>query len=346
MGHPGFDFARVSYHTLRNTVCPAKAYLNQILGVRRRFSDRGESGPLAAGKVFHTLMEVYYTPHKYLGTPLPGTDKHPALPSTEDVINWYMAEGVAGETIEEALNGFKRYLYQRENDDDNIKDRVLGRPEPDVHGDLRKLLSPAERKGQPKAMYAAQFDLVIRADDGKSVISVEHKLLAQVSPSTLALYQNSGQVIGQCAVWNSREDLVDKYGPMRQVLLNLTFKKSKERIVHREYLMVPITWQRDYAKVIIQTHRELASRVRRYRHAIDDHSPAAPAPEGAVAAIWPKLGMVRGECANFINSCEYLALCQEGRIEPELFQITEAGRARCVRDRAFGISAGVEIYDV
>lgn len=339
MAHPGFGFTRRSYHTLKNLSCPRKAYYNQILELRRRSMNGQPSGPLASGKVFHSLLELHYTPQRLRGTPLPGTDGNPSPRTPEEVRDWYLNLNYDAASVCEAYEAYQRYVLDR-GVDEEITARLVGRPEPNVEGDLRDLLN---NKRMRKIPYAAQYDAVIRnpPDGPKGVISVEHKLLATYSYNTLKSYLSSGQLIGQCAVWNSREDLVELFGPMTQVMLNLTFKRpSKENPVytHRTTLYVPMEWQLAYARAVSKETAKLETLMRQMRK--DD---ASPHPKGA--ALWPQSGMVHGECVQWSFSCDYVEICQDGAVEPELYQITEAARARAATETGVRVSPHLEVYE-
>lgn len=339
MAHPGFGFQRRSFHTLKSLGCPRKAYYSQILELRRRSATGQQSGPLAAGKVFHSLLELHYTPARAKGTPMPGTDGNPALRTPDEVRDWYLDQNFDAAAVCEAYEAYQRYLLDR-GADDEIASRIVGRPEPNVEGDLRDLLN---NKRLRKIPYAAQFDAVIRnpPNGPKGVISVEHKLLATYSYNTLKSYLASGQLIGQCAVWNSRADLVEMHGPMDQVMLNLTFKRpSKENPVytHRTTLYVPREWQIAYAKAVGKETAKLEALLRQQRK---DDTEAKP--KGA--ALWSQSGMVHGDCVQWNFSCDYVEICQDGSVEPELYQITEAGRARAARETGVRVSPHLEVYE-
>ena len=338
MAHPGFEFKRRSFHTLKNTSCLRKAYLGQMLGVRKRPAPDGDGSPLAAGKVFHTLMEMFYTPPKYANSPMPGTDGNPILRNVEEVIAHYEANNVAPSAIFEAVSAFERYKQAR-GDDEDVRSRVLGRPEPDVDGDFADILGLASGP----VPYSAQFDMVIRNSNDpkvpKGVTAVEHKLLANFYPNTVKSYMNSGQLIGQCTVWNSREDLVERYGPMTQVMLNLTFKKvmGDKPTVHRTILFFPPEWQLRYAQAVGMTTRRLERVLQEYA------SPAYPHDE--LPLLWTQNGLVDGACVQLAYNCEFLEVCQDNAIQPELYQITERGRDRAIADKIVNISPYVETYE-
>ncbi len=343
MAHPGFGFQRRSFHTLKALSCPRKAYFAQMLEIRRRSQNGQESGALAAGKVFHTLMEVHYTPDRYKGTPLPGTDGNPSLTTADEVRDWYLSRNFDTEAVCEAMDAYARYLIDRGRDPE-IADRIVFRPEPNVEGDLRDLFPPFTRKLMSQPIpYAAQFDAVIRnpANGPKGVISVEHKLLSGFYPNTLKSYLASGQLVGQCAVWNSRADLVEKFGPMEQVMLNLAFKrpsKTNPIYTHRTVLFIPRDWQLNYVKAVRAETARLEQML-----ADDAHDQRQPTPMGA--ALWPQSGLVHGECVQMTYNCEFLEACQDNAVEPELYQITEAGKARAAREKAVQVSRHLEVYE-
>lgn len=339
MPHPGFGFTRRAFSTLKSLGCPRRAYLAQMLEIRRRSHTGMVSGPLAAGSMFHTLMEVHYTSAKYRGQPLPGTDGNPSgLVDADTVRDWYLSHNYDPEAVCEAQEAYTRYVMDR-GEDLEVAARLIGRPEPNVEGDLRDLFGKVK---MPKIPYAAQYDAVIKnpADGPKGVIAVEHKLLAYFQPNTVRNYLSSGQLIGQCAVWNSRADLVEKFGPMEQVMLNLTFKrpsKTNPISTHRTVLFIPRQWQLDYAYAVAAETRKLTTFLRN-----DKRDQKKQEPRGAAA--WPQSGMVHGECVQLTHNCEFLDICQTGMVEPEFYQITENGRVRAARETVVQVSRNVEVY--
>lgn len=338
MAHPGFEFTRRSFHTLKNTACLRKAYLGQMLGVRRKPHPEGDDGPLMAGKVFHTMMEVHYTPPEARHLPLKGTDGNPVLPDIKCVVEHYCERGgAAAKAVCDALDAYGRYSRERGEDAD-LRSRLLGRPEPDVDGELADLLGHARLGPIP---YSAQYDMIVRNSNDpkiKGVTTVEHKLLAGFYPNTVRGYLNSGQLIGQCAVWNSRQDLVRKFGPMTQALINLTFKTyniDNPLYVHRELLYFPLDWQMRYAEAVGMATQRLEATMLEYEH-------GSQAPD----LLWTQGGLVYGECVPFWGQCDFLDICQSGCVEPEFYQITEPGRERAARDGIVTVSRNTQTYTV
>ena len=50
-----------------------------------------------------------------------------------------------------------------------------------------------------------------------------------------------------------------------------------------------------------------------------------------------------GSCE--VINCEFLEACQDNAVEPELYQITEAGKARAAREVAVKVSRNLEVYE-
>jgi hypothetical protein len=127
---------------------------------------------------------------------------------------------------------------------------------------------------------------------------------------------------------------------MEQVMLNLAFKrpsKTNPITTHRTVLFIPRDWQINYVKAV------RAETVRLEQMLLDDaHDQRQPTPLGA--ALWPQTGLVHGECVQMTYNCEFLEACQDNSIEPELYQITEAGKARAAREKAVKVSRNLEVY--
>lgn len=352
MPHPGFGFTRRSYHTLKQLSCPRAAYINQFLGVRRKPDPNGEDGYFAAGSLWHTLMEVFYTPPQHKGKPLPGTDGNPAgLMTPEDVLQWGLEGKYAPSVVAQVKQGWQRYVYHYKDDMD-LRSRVVGRPEPDVRGDFRHPQSPYA------VPYDTGLDLVVRSRGRKSVWFVEHKFLGQFGAQTLTSYRNSGQVIGQVANWNSRPDLVERFGPAEGVMMNITLKRASPPHTQREDLFVPVSAQNAYRAAVramtttlnglLHADREAERPAKAARAAGREPSASARAKVAqAKSRCWSKLGMATGECAPLVGAaCPYLHVCSDGdKVAPELYQITEAGRQRAIDDGIIEVPPAVEVYD-
>ena len=314
MPHPGFFFRRRSYSTLSKLGCPRAAYLSQMAGVRLapRVADK-LPGALAAGSVFHTLCEVYYTPLVFLDQPLRGTDGHPVLSSVEDVLAWY-ADRAEAKAIDEARESFDAYREHHLRARDGGGFMVLGLPEVDVNADVSY--------GGQSTRYQTQVDLIVQLGSGE-VAAVEHKLLSTASRFVLDRYTMSGQMVGHALAWNSRPDLVQKHGRMSTVILNLAFKKGKTR-AHRESLFIRPSQQRQYAQSVVALGRKVDA-------LLTAHSAARPG--GARAAVWPKLGHVMGLCDGVGGKCEFRHICHtHSDTIPPLYQITENARERVIAD--------------
>ena len=337
MSHPGFDFGRRSYHTLSPFSCPRRGYLSQMLQIRLGPGPTGWRGALNTGKLFHSLMELHYKRllAKRKGRPynrrfrLSGTDGQPLCKTTAEVVDYYASQAYSEETLNHGLAAFKRYLFGWPEAKDPLAKQMIA-VEKDIHGDLRALLPKDIAKDAPPLPYDAQYDGIAIAESGKGVVSVEHKALAAFSGGTLFMYLNSGQVVGQCAVWNSCADLVERYGPMDSVWINIAFKDGKpNRPVHRESLHIPRSWQREYAEALLARTSDLEVTLQAY----DAAQKAAPAARrAAVGRAWPKHGMFNGECVDLTRSCEFQRICFENDRVPDLYQITDAGRERAERD--------------
>jgi hypothetical protein len=346
VGHPGFDFTRRSYHTLSKLRCPRAAYYNQLLGVRRAPNEAGFDGPLAEGILFHSLMELYYThPDKRGHVPLTGTAGEPVLATPDEVFDYYLDQlNWSPVAVETARKGYATYVYHR-GDDAELRSRVLWRPEPDLKADLRHVLGTAGMPGHRVIPYQAQYDLIVRLPaPARGVMAVEHKFLKAFYSNTLRLYHNSGQVIGLCALWNSRPDLIERYGPMRGVILNLAFKNTT-RAPHREHLSVLRTQQQDYARSVGQQNHDLDTRLKAYTRASDKKQGQFVKP-AEVARIWPQRGLVEGACVEIFWTCDYFDICTSGAIGALTYQITEPGATRARKDRQAILEPGIREYSM
>lgn len=314
MPHPGFFFARRSYSTFSKLACPRAAYLNQMLGVRLAPKvDNKLPGALAAGSVFHTLCEVYYTPPVFRDQPLRGTDGSPVLQSTDDVLEWY-ADRAEAKAIDEARESFDAYCEHHRRMRDGGALAVIGLPEVDVNAIVSY--------GGQESRYETQADLIVALGDG-SVAAVEHKLLSTASRFVLDRYTMSGQMVGHALAWNSRSDLVARHGPMTSVVLNIAFKKGRTR-AHRESIFVPHGVQRQYAQSVVALGQKVDA-------LLTAHHKARPG--AARAAVWPKLGHVLGLCDGVGGKCDYRHVCHtHSDVVSPLYQITEAGRKRAEQD--------------
>jgi hypothetical protein len=121
--------------------------------------------------------------------------------------------------------------------------------------------------------------------------------------------------------------------------LNLTFKKvmGDKPTVHRTILFFPPSWQLRYAQAVGMTTRRLERVLSEYE------SPSFPHDE--LPMLWTQNGLVDGACVQLAYNCEYLEVCQDNSIEPELYQITERGRDRANKDKIVNLSPHVEIYE-
>lgn len=335
MPHPGFGFTRRSFHTLQLLACRRRAYLNQIAQVRGRRRTGMTSG-LIEGSVWHTLLELFYTPEAQRGqVALRGTDGKPVLSSPKEVLDWYVDRGYPAQAALKVQDAFERYTMRYGNDDD-LRDRQICRPEPDIRSeDLRVLLPEERRKGLVRAPYDVGYDMIVRLKGQRGVMAVEHKLLAAARGVTVSGYHYSGQIMGQCATWNANAELVEKYGPMNHVLLNLAFKSDTP--FTREEVFVAPQVQADFALQVARQTRDLESTLGRYekeRHV-----------GNRVDGIWPQDGMLRGLCVDFLSPCEFLEVCQGGgRVSSDLYEITEPGRQAAERDKILRVDPSIQEY--
>jgi hypothetical protein len=343
VSHPGEGFARRSSHTVSLLECPRKAYLSQLLALRVTPDYGGERGPLSVGKMFHTLLEIHYNPAYAKGRPLLGTDGCPVLDTPEEALDWFVdVQRAAESAADEAYKVYLRYCYSYEQEGhDLLADQIIGRPEPDVEADIRNF--PGGPVKSVPVTYRAQYDAVARARPGRGapgVMSVENKSLASFGLSTVRAYRHSGQILGQCAVWNSRPDLTQRFGTMDQVLLNLAFKgKNPERPVHREQMFINPGHVRRFTFALSAALDELEYRLSR--------DVMARQRGDSIADVWPMLGITRGCCARLVGfPCRYLSICETGVLEGEMFQITESGRARLEADQVVRVSGELETYAV
>ena len=124
-------------------------------------------------------------------------------------------------------------------------------------------------------------------------------------------------------------------------MLNLAFKrpsKTNPIYTHRTVLFIPRDWQLNYVKAVRAETARLEQML-----ADDAHDQRQPTPMGA--ALWPQSGLVHGECVQMTYNCEFLEACQDNAVEPELYQITEAGKARAAREKAVQVSRHLEVYE-
>lgn len=333
MPHPGYEFTRVSSSTVSKAQCPRELYFDQILGLRRVPNACGDTGPFAAGTVFHTMLEVEYQPTATRHLPLMGTDGRPTIPDHAGVIDYCLDNHFAPDAVSQAETAYKQYLEEYDGDD-ALRACIIGRPETDVHCDMRKLVDA--NKHATKVEYAAQYDLLIRAPNG-GVASVEHKLLGTIDARAVHRYKASGQLVGQCATWNSRPDLVDRFGRMSQVVLNITTKQRPARF-HRETLFIPMSAQVDYVKTLRIAVRGIKRRLHDYKYAKDAYHREM---------AFPKLGQTFGMCVPFAGSpCCYLPICDTGEAHGAVFQIAEPFHQRAVDDGVIRVDPTIETYPI
>jgi hypothetical protein len=320
MPHPGYDFRRNSYSVLSKTACWFSAYLSQILQIEKDYDKggMGKSGALFKGTVFHTLMEVHLMPDKYKGKPMSGTDGKPVLNTKQEAVEYFLNQGFAPDSVEAGIRAFDTYIEKWGERDPEIKSRLIGKPESDIAGDLKYLHESLD--SFDFIPYTAQYDAIVRLDD-KSVASVEHKSALRLDQNTLAYYRHSGQLIGQCALWNARTDLVSKYGKMNTVILNLAFTGGKQE-PHRESIYIPPIVQINYARALGDLHKELAKKLDRYAK-----NPAK------AESIFPKNGMTHNQCFGIGYTCPFISGCHENCLSSDEFKITDEGRTRLDRDK-------------
>jgi hypothetical protein len=334
VAHPGFEWRRLSFHTLKGLACPRYAYFKQILGIRNKPYHTGETGARAAGKAFHLFMEVHYQPEATRMHPLPGMEGSPVIPDVTTAVDWLLDNGYAPSAVDVAHTAYRRYV-EHWSDDVLQRDR-LGRPEMNINGDLRGIIdAPKRSKTIP---YSSQYDMVVRsaypAQTG-DVASVEHKLVGSVEGRTIAHYRGSGQIIGHCALWNSRKDLVSTFGQMQRVVLNLVCKGKRARF-HRETVFIDIPAMQRFARATRATQHFLDQRMHRYRYAKTTED---------VAGAWPQLGLNWGQCVPWIGRpCEFLEMCTSGEVVPELYQIAEPFHQRAADDGLVRVPLGTETY--
>ena len=336
MPHPGYEYARRAASTFKGLSCPRYGYLSQFGGVEPVPSGTFVAeGKLAMGQIFHTAMEVFYTPDRHKGKPLRGTDNNPIIDTIDDVWAYYLDQGYAPSTVTVAKEGVQRYLDEY-GDDVEIRSRVLNRPEFDVHADFGPIL---DRGTNPRQIpYSAQLDLLVKDPYGDGVAGVEHKFLADFRPLMLQFYTKSGQIAGQAASWNARADYVKQYGPMNRILMNLVFKGGKTR-VHREWAYVPATRQMTYIRAVAAQTDQLELTMRQYRAARDAGD------SRGVERCWPKLGMLRQQCVDIAFSCKYLQVCENDRVDGLLYQITDAGKNRLTEDGVVKVDLDARVID-
>ena len=332
MPHPGFEYARRSSSTLRYVECPREGYLGQILGIRSSpTGDFSSSGPLGAGSVFHTLQEVWNMPEHHVGRPLRGTDGMPVLTTPEEVVDYYLdTVRFAPSAIVEAKKAFDSYVEEY-GLDDVVKANVVDRPEPNINAHF----GPEE--GCP---YSAQIDLVIKHPSGrKEVCSVEHKLLKSLQPKTIPFYGKSGQIIGQAATWNARQDLVDKFGPMMYVWINISFKSGRQKH-HREKIFIPLDRQREFVKSVRATNKIIDTMLAEY------YTARKIGRRDLIEAVWPKLGMARSKCVGLTRTCRYIHVCtaHKDAVDGVLYQITESGRRRAEEDGLVLVDSDIKTW--
>lgn len=334
MPHPGFDWTRKSFHAYKVLGCPRYAYFKQRVGLRNKPIHAGITGPKGAGSAFHAMMEVHYTPAWAKGRGLPGTDGHPILDSIPAACDWLVdAGGLAPSAVSAAYDAYKGYILEW-GERDEIHEGLIGRPEPNINADLSNLLPARERKGP--IPYSTQYDGVMRVVAGVAI--VEHKLLTTVDTGTVDRYRASGQMLGHCAAWNARPDLVEKHGPMTRVLLNLTTKSDTKRKFHREVLFVPLPLQLEYVRTIQRLEEE------RKRLVALDTAATTPVEK---RAVWAKLGQLWDQCVPWAGSpCDFLNVCTSGEASSLLYQIAEPLRARALADGVVKYDPAMTTYTV
>lgn len=323
MSHPGYAFTRLSYHTLTQLRCPRRAYLDQYLGLRLRPTSAGRDGPLGIGIVFHSLMEWHYTAPRARTRPMQGTEGAPVCATVAEVLAHYEGCDYSHHALDVAEQLYNRYCWAYPPEKDGFSGQVLGVEQELQTDDLAEPYKPLLKGRVP---YAARYDLIVKVPGSRQVAAVEHKTIRSLSAAALAGYADSGQVVGQCALWNSRSDLVAQYGRMDTIWLNLVLKAGEpNRPVHRACLFIPPQRQAAYVWAVAARERELRQRQKAYTAA------RGFGPRG-VAEAWPELGLVNGDCVTLARTCPFLSICHDCGIAHNAYEITDEGAERVEKD--------------
>lgn len=202
--------------------CPYLHYQKYFAPAEQRLSV-GAGFARTVGSLMHVFHALHYWPDQDMVTK-DGQVIPPVTP--EDYRDVVLALGGIADACAEAWRLYEAYRFRWEND-------YLVPLAVELHA------------ADPVTRDTCRYDLVARVDEPQETITpgnwiVELKTASRFDESTLEGWRNDGEVMGELMLWEPA-GLVDKYGPLEGVIINLV---GKQKIPQFMRIPIPIaTWR-------------------------------------------------------------------------------------------------------